>query len=149
MPGLPCRLGTRCEQPVSSFAGCVLTRGFAEQRKQSSYMFEKVVTNTLYWKAARWQINCEQCCTSEGVILKSQCWPRMCATSSAVHLLPVAQSWECQRSASWLLRHTTFAWLDYSPCLVQVHFSGFAVVEWAQTSPYPPTMFLCCSSFVL
>jgi len=27
-----------------------------------------------------------------------------------------------------------FARLNYSACLVQVHFSGFTVVKWAQTS---------------
>lgn len=146
MPALLCWTGTSCEQPVPSCAGCVLTRGFTEPRKESGYLFEKSVTNTLYWKVALWWINCEQCCTSKGV-LKSQCWPQMCVTASAVHLRPAAQSWEGRWSAPRLLRHATFAWLDYSSCLVPVHFSGIAAVEWARitlaTRNAPVLQFIC------
>lgn len=38
---------------------------------------------------------------------------------------------------------------DYSPCLVHLHFLGFASVQWVQTLTQPPLMLLFCSLFVL
>ena len=97
--------------------------------EETGYLFEKVVTNTLSWKIAPWQINCEQCCRSEGATLKSRCWWQKCATASAVHLLPAVQSWEGRWSAPWLLRHAILhGWITV-PALSRYIFLGLLLLN--------------------
>lgn len=124
-PDLLYWLETRCEQPASSCAGCVLTRDFTGQRKQSGYLLEKVITSTFYWKVAWWWINCEQCCTSVQQLLLCTSCPQHSAGNTSGQLPG------CQGT---LLLH---GWITV-PALYRYIFLGLLLLNGCRFHPIHP-----------